>query len=170
MVDLEGEGSEAIHARFELLRKDPQAYLDLTTRMIERDPNSTRGYYARHFGWLALGDYSRALLDLDRYVEIKPSSSVLYSRGHVLMKMGRFHEALDDFRRGETMDPTPFNLTWGPLYESYCHARLGDFDGAIAACEKLFDDQEFEPRDPELPRGTKSDIIAEYRRQAKSQR
>jgi len=101
--------------------------------------------------WLALlqADRERALSLLNAASEMEPDSpSIRYYRGSVLSSLGRFSEAIDDYRAvistGTSHDETSHGKT--PKFDVFARFKLGnalaetnDLDGAIGQWRKLLD-------------------------------
>jgi tetratricopeptide (TPR) repeat protein len=140
--------------------------VDLKTEMIREDQSDPHLYFSRHQGWGRLNRPDLALADLDRAIELRIHPIYFLARGHVLMGLGRNRDALNDFDRGEGLDPEGWLDMWGPLYYAECHARLGNEAAALAACAKLKDDH-WSPGLYGTPEGNKAEVIVEIRRRAR---
>ena len=55
---------EEVKVLHNLLRSDPQHYLQIVNKWIADNPGNSHAYFSRHFAWLELGDPRRALDDL----------------------------------------------------------------------------------------------------------
>jgi len=147
------------------------------TVRIQDDPKDSSSYFSRHQGLLSLGRKATALDDPDAAMALKykalddldvamalKSTAVRYlARGNILATLGRYQDALNDFAKGQTMDPETWDHMWGPLYQASSHAYLGHEQEALAACERLFEDH-WTPGRHGAPRGDKQEVIAEIRR------
>lgn len=72
-----------------------------------------------------LGQASDALSRLDRLIDIGPNHvAALNNRGNMLTKLNRFDEALRDYQRAQSVDPTAAISYWN---ESVCRLLLGDY-------------------------------------------
>lgn len=157
---------EAFLARYDLLRSDPQHYVEMMTDLIRQDVSDASNYFSRHHGWVRLNRPDLALEDLNQAIKLNGHPVEYFARGEVLMNLGRYREALEDFDKGESVDePGHWRDMWGPLYQADCHARLGDEQAALAACAKLNDDH-WAPGLSGTPAGNKAEVIAEIRRRA----
>ena len=135
MLDDTPEGFER---QMELLRRDPRAYIAMIDRELAETPNDSNLYFDRHQGWDSLGDLHRALEDINRAIAIEDDSISRACQGRLLMRLGRYREALAMLARGEAMDtPEQWAGMWGPHYQATCHAHLGEEAEAMAACDKL---------------------------------
>ena|SRR5580692_6480995 len=118
-----------------ILRKDPQHYLQIANAWIRENPENSHAYYDRHQAWMRIGEPRRALDDLNKAIELAPRlrQSSLEARGDVYRHLGEYEKALEDYRRGEAMDPVTWAEGYGLLLQADCHARLGD-ETAASAC------------------------------------
>lgn len=153
-------------ALHKILRSDPQRYLRIVNEWIQDNPENPHAYFDRHFGWMKVGEPLRALEDLTKVIELKPDMVSFLSRGEVHRHLGEYEKALEDFDRGEGIDPVEWRGTaFGPLYQADVHARLGNESAALACCTHLPDDF-WTPGIHGAPSGGKADIAAELRRMA----
>ena len=84
-----------------VLRSDPQRYLQIVNNWINKNPNNSLAYFDRHFAWMKIGKPQLALDDLNTVVELDPDVSAFFSRGLVHRHLGQYEKALADFDRGE---------------------------------------------------------------------
>jgi tetratricopeptide (TPR) repeat protein len=89
------------------------------------------------------------------------------ARGEVHRHLGEYEMALDDFNRGEAIDPEEWekDIVFGLLYQADCHGRLGNEEAALACCERLRDDF-WTPGLNGAPGGGKAEIAAKLRSMA----
>jgi tetratricopeptide (TPR) repeat protein len=154
---------EEVRALHQIMRTDPQRYLQLTSAWINANPNSPHAYFERHFGWLKIGEPQRALEDMNRVIELKPDQFDFFSRGCVYRQLGEYEKAIEDFERGERMCPEAWRDYKLPLlYRADCHARLGDRETALEYCERLPDDF-WTPGMDGTPSGNKAEVAAKLR-------
>ncbi|KAJ7319902.1 hypothetical protein JRQ81_019413 [Phrynocephalus forsythii] len=67
---------------------------------IEGDSDNYLAYYRRATVYLAMGKSKAAIRDLSKVVELKQDfTSARLQRGHLLLKLGKFDEAEEDFKR-----------------------------------------------------------------------
>jgi tetratricopeptide (TPR) repeat protein len=58
-----------------------------------------------------------------------------FSRAHVYRHLGQYEKAIEDFNRGEAIDPKEWHdSAFGPLFQADTHARLGNEAAALACC------------------------------------
>ena len=166
----EPETREEILAFHDLQKDDPRKALEIATRWIKDDPNSSSAYFDRHYSWRDLGEPKRALEDLDRAIELKPDAIYFWSRGDIHRAFGEFEEAMDDYRRGEAIDPAKWEEDAFPLlYQADVYAKLGDEANALDCCARL-PDHFWTPGHNDLPPGCKAEIAEELRRRAAAAR
>ena len=147
-----------------ILRSDPQRYLNIVNKWIQENPENPHAYFDRHFAWMKLGQPLRALEDLTKVIGLKPDMVSFLSRGEVHRHLGEYEKALQDFDRGESIDPIEWKGTaFGPLYQADTHARLGNEAAALACCARLPEDF-WTPGIHGTPGGGKAEIADELRR------
>jgi hypothetical protein len=56
--------AEGILELHQILRNDPQRYLQIVTEWIQQDPRNSHAYYDRHLAWMKLGEPRRAIVDI----------------------------------------------------------------------------------------------------------
>jgi len=158
-----------IDREFQLLRNDPEAYLELTNGFVEQHPDNANAYFARHHAWESLGLPDLALADLDKSLALEDHHTTHGARGRILHGLGRYREAIDAYDRSERLDPTQWEGGFGALFRADCHALLGDESAALADCETMPDDH-WTPGLFGAPAGTKQEVAAELRRRAAAAR
>ncbi len=154
---------EELAERHKLLRADPWKYIELMNGIVERAPNDASEYLSRHFGWVRVGDFDRAMADLNKALELKPGPVAHECRGLLWAGRGQYRAALSDFARAEALDPEYWKGAWGPLYQAHCFAEIGNEEAALTACNKL-PDSHWSPGLDGTPRGNKDEVTAEIRR------
>ena len=118
---------EEVKVPHNLLRSDPQHYLQIVNKWIADNPGNSHAYFSRHFAWLELGDPRRALDDLTVSIQLNPRPVAFWSRGEVYCRIGEYEKALEDFDRAEHIDPAQWvEDAFGLLVQADCHARLGN--------------------------------------------
>ncbi len=150
----------------ELLRTDPERYLRVATDWIDSNPTDSHAYFSRHFAWMRIAEPERALDDLNKVIELDrdPDPISYLSRGEIYRHLGKYEKAIEDFNRGEAINPRQWEGdAMGLLYQADCHARLGDEEAALACCRRLPDDF-WTPGVDGVPRGNKEDIADELKR------
>src|SRR6266481_5306366 len=101
----------------DLLRSDPQSYLELVQEFVRQNPNDWRGYGFRHEAWSELGRHDLALADIDNAIALREPHPLLHLlRGMVLRRLNRHQAAVEEFGRSREMDPESWVHMFGPLY------------------------------------------------------
>jgi tetratricopeptide (TPR) repeat protein len=150
----------------DLLHSDIQRYLQIVNGWIAKNPASSHAYFDRHFAWMQMNEPERAIDDLNRVIDLNPAPVSFLSRGEIYRQLGQYGRALEDFARGESMNPAQWqDDAFGLLYQADCHARLGDEESALACCERLHDDF-WTPGMNNTPKGGKAEIAQRLRQLA----
>lgn len=169
----EPKSPEEVMVLHKLLRSDPQSYLRIVNNWIHENPTNSHAYFDRHFAWMQMGEPRRALEDLSKVIEIDRESDPmsLLSRGEVHRHLGEYKKALEDFDRGEAMNPKQWqeDIVFGLLYQADCHARLGNASAALSCCARL-PNSFWTPGLGGAPAGNKADIADKLRRIASDAR
>lgn len=79
---------EELLALHKILRSDPQRYLRIANRWLADNPNNLSAYFSRHYGWMQIGEPRRALEDLNKVIELRPTPISFLSRGEVYRHLG----------------------------------------------------------------------------------
>jgi tetratricopeptide (TPR) repeat protein len=141
-----------------MLRTDPDGYLDIVNSWINNDPNDMHAYFDRHFAWLHMSKPRLAIEDLSKVIEFNGDLIAFMTRGGVYRILGDHKKALEDFARGEALDPEDWEAAQVTLlYQADSHARLGDEASALACCARLQDDF-WTPGLNGAPAGNKAEI------------
>jgi tetratricopeptide (TPR) repeat protein len=148
--------------QYDLLRSDPEKFLEIAQQFVAQNPDDPTGYFTRHRAWTHLGQMELALADLDRSLALEKHYTTYEARGNLLRRMGRYLEAVADFNTSETLDRETWLGGFGPLFRAECHARLGNLDAALADCATLPDDH-WTPGIHEAPAGNKRDVTTRIR-------
>lgn len=169
----EPKSPEEVMVLHKLLRSDPQSYLRIVNNWIDENPTNSHAYFDRHFAWMQMGEPRRALEDLNKVIEIDRDSDPMsfLSRGEVHRHLGEYEKALEDFNRGEVMNPKQWeeDIVFGLLYQADCHARLGNESAALSCCARLPEDF-WTPGLGGAPAGNKTDIADKLHRIASDAR
>ena len=122
--------AEETLALHQILRSDPQRYLRIVNEWIKENPANIHAYFDRHSAWMRLGEPRLALEDLNTVIDLarEPDPISLFSRGLVYRHLGQYQKALEDFDRGEAIEPKQWeeDVVFGLLYQADPHARLGN--------------------------------------------
>lgn len=155
---------EEVLALHKILRSNPRRYLRIVNKWIEENPRNPHFYFERHWGWMKIGEPHRALDDLNKVIELDPEPVAFRSRGEIYRLLGQYEKALEDFSRGEAIDPKQWkNDVFGVYYQADTYARLGNKAGALSCCTQLPDDF-WTPGIHGAPSGGKAEIADELRR------
>jgi tetratricopeptide (TPR) repeat protein len=163
---------EELSALHKILSADPQRYLRIVNQWILENPKNAGAYFSRHFGWMDIGEPQRALEDLNKAIEhgAEPSSISFLLRGNVYRHLGEYQKALEDYGRGEALDPALWEAdVLGLFYQADAHARLGDEGAALAYCARL-PDGFWTPGLNGAPAGDKTQIADQLRQIAANAR
>ncbi len=146
-------------------RSDPQRYLQIVNEWIRENPSNHNALFNRYQGWMEIGEPQRAIEDLNKVIELKPSQEAFLCRGNVNRYLGEYQKAIEDFARGEGIDSAEWqdDIVIGLLYQADCHAQLGHEDTALAYCARLPEDF-WTPGIGGAPAGDKAEIADELRR------
>jgi tetratricopeptide (TPR) repeat protein len=151
---------------FDLLRSDPQRYLELTHEIVRQNPTDRMAYFVRQQAFSELGHHELALADVDTAIALSESNILLHNlRGLVLRDLNRHQEAVEEFSRGRELDPESWGRIFAPLFRAHSHALLGNLDEALADCAALPEDH-WTPGLFGAPPGTKQEVTEQIRRLA----
>jgi tetratricopeptide (TPR) repeat protein len=155
---------EEVSALGQILRTDPQRYLQIVNDWIAENPNNSHAYFDRHFFWMKLGHPQQALNDLNKAIEIEPEPVAFIMRGEVHRSLGEYENAVVDYARAEALDPEEWQDNgFCLLYQADAHAHLGNEAAALACCARLRDDF-WTPGMNNTPSGGKPEIAEKLRR------
>jgi len=147
-----------------ILRRDPQKYLQIANEWVRKNPENSDAYFDRHFAWMQIGQPRRALDDLSKAIELDPKPADFLARGDVHRHLGEYDKAIEDYDRGEAINPAEWQEhAVGLLFQADCHARLGREEAALACCARLPEDF-WTPGLFGAPAGNKDRIADQLRR------
>jgi tetratricopeptide (TPR) repeat protein len=157
--------AEETLALHKILRSDPQRYLRIVSEWIQENPENSHAYFSRYLGLMKIGEPRLALEDLNKVIKLKPDLLAFMSRGEVYRHLGEYERALEDFARGEAIDPRQWkeDVVFGLLYQADTYARLGNEEAALGCCARLPDDF-WTPGIHGAPGGAKAEIADQLRR------
>jgi tetratricopeptide (TPR) repeat protein len=151
---------------FDLLRSDPQKYLELAHAVVRQNPTDDRAYFCRHQAHSALGQHDLALADIEKTIALREPHPLLHNaRGLVLRELNRHEEAIEEFSRSREIAPEDWAHIFGALFRAHSHALLGNLAEALADCAALRDDH-WTPGLLGAPAGDKNEVTEEIRRLA----
>ncbi len=103
--------------------EDARALLE---KIVEHDPLYPPGFNNLVAHYVALGDYDRATVLVDRVARIEPASAeVAQARGYIAMTQGRIAEAIRQYRRAYEVDSSSSVLR---IFYAIAAMNIGDFD------------------------------------------
>ena len=124
-----------------ILRSDPQRYLKIATDWIRENPDNPNAYFDRHQAWMRIGEPMKALDDLTKSIELRPTQSSHGARADVFRHLGEYQRALEEYKKADDLDPAQWeDDAYGLFLQADTHARLGDEPGVMACCSRLPDD------------------------------
>ena len=151
---------------FDLLRSDPQRYLELAHEVVRQNSEDGHAYFCRHQAHSALGRNDLALADVEKAIALSESHPLLHNaRGVVLRELNRHEEAIEEFSRSREIAPEDWAYIFGALFRAHSHALLGNLHEALADCAALRDDH-WTPGLLGAPAGDKKEVTEEIRRLA----
>lgn len=101
----------------------------LVNEAIEKSPGKHRLYYARALAYLDRKEYSLALKDAEKVLELSPLSFNGYNmRGIVRASLGMYAEAVGDFSVARELNPSDFKNLHN---RGLSYAALGSLESAI---------------------------------------
>jgi tetratricopeptide (TPR) repeat protein len=155
---------EELLALHKILRSDPQRYLRIIDKWIDEDPRNSHAYFSRHFAWMKIGEPRQALDDLNKVIELDPDLVAFRSRGEIYRFLGEYGMALEDFSRGEAIDPKQWeDDAFGVYYQADAYAHLGNELAAVSCCARR-PNYFWTPGVQGAPAGGKAEIAEELRR------
>ena len=152
---------ELIH-QWELFKKDPEKYLELTLLVIADDPNNDNHYFSLHLVLEKLGRLDESHKALDRAFELGEAQkwSRYQARGDLFLKEGRYQDAINAYNEAERGAPIEdWRTGLGPLFRAYCYAQIGDLEAALRDCETLPEDHFTGGFWGRIPGGNKQQVI-----------
>jgi tetratricopeptide (TPR) repeat protein len=144
---------------------DPQRALALCNRYLEQYPGHPHGLFSRHQAWKRLGDFDRALEDINAALASEPDAVSYSSRALVYRELGDHGRAVDDLTRARLLGEQDWVESLDPLFRADSFARLGRLEQALADCELIPEDH-WAPAFYGLPGGDKRQFIDQIRQRA----
>jgi tetratricopeptide (TPR) repeat protein len=147
-----------------ILRDDPNRYLQIVNEWIANDPSDASAYFDRHYAWKRLEKLDLALSDINKSIELEPDPIAFLSRAQVYRQIGDHEKALEDYSRIEREDPVLWRENWlGLLYQADSYAHLGNLGDALR-CWELLPNDFWTPGMNDAPPGNKMEIQEELLR------
>ena len=132
-------------------------------------PDDPLGLFSRFQAWMKLGEFRKALRDINRVLELDPNSGGYSSRAQLFRAMDDQARAVEDLNRAREFDEKEWQTSFDPHFRADSLARLGRLEEALADCAFIRDDH-WMPGVLGLPRGNKAEFIAEIKRRAAAAR
>lgn len=104
----------------------------LWSQVIEVHPRSEWAYMSRGIYFAEIGNYQKALLDLNKSIELRPFAQSLYERGLILEKTS-LALAMNDYQQSILIDS---NFAKSHMNIGVINAKNGDFEAAIRSFQK----------------------------------
>lgn len=162
-------GPKELDDAFNLRRQNPQKALEINESYLRNHPDDPDGLFSRFQTLVDLGEYDKALDDINRVVEIEPNAGGYSARGHFFHETGNYERAVEDLTRSKELDNYGWATSLDPHFRADCYARMGRLEEALADCAFIPDDHRM-PAVFGLPGGDKQQFIAEIKRRAQAAR
>ena len=157
---------DELHEFYRLLRTDPKQFLLLVEQYLQRYPDDPAGYDMRADAWEVLGQFGRALDDMNESISRRPTPWAFQHRALIYRAMGRYEDAIGDLNSFEAMAPEEWRGSFAPLFRADCHASLGNEMAALADCDQL-PHNHWTPGMYGTPAGNRQSVIQEIKRRAR---
>ena len=108
---------------------DPLAHRDIRrySEAIERNPKNARAFVARGGTRALVGDYDKAMADLDAAIALDPRDAEAFnSRAFIHFRLGRFASAIAEYDRAIALNPRNAEALFG---RGAARLRMNDQDG-----------------------------------------
>lgn len=140
--------------------RDYERPLEICDRYCEEHPTDPEGYSSRCKLHQLMDEHGQALTDFNLVLRHtpRPNAGHFAIRAQILMRLGRWHEALPDLDRVEQMDEDDWFGDYNRLQRAKCHLMLGDLDAAEAECDRIADDYTY-PGFMDKLAGSKFDVL-----------
>lgn len=158
-------GAKELDDAFNCRRHDPQKALAINNSYLRDHPDDPDGLFSRFQTLVDLGAYDRALVDINRVLEIDSNAGGYSARGQFFHEIGDYQRAIEDLTLSKKLDDYGWVTSLDPHYRADCFAKLGRLDEALADCALIPDDH-WMPSISGLPGGNKEQFIAEIKRRA----
>jgi adenylate cyclase len=117
---------------------------ELSLRAIATDRTDTRAWVLRTMAFYYNNRLEEALEAIAELQRIEPNHVAARGwRGVVLIALGRQEEALAELDQGIALDPSGRDIAFLLRQKCKAYSFLGQYEKAIAACEKSATDQQF---------------------------
>ncbi len=110
-------------------KRDLKDDIDRWTRILEKDPNDVAAMIRRGIAYTSAGNILLARKDLDRAIELAPTSAKAFdARGDLEITLNRLEPAVSDFSRAIQFNP---NSGWSYYQRGRAYEMLKQFEPAI---------------------------------------
>ncbi|GHT04510.1 hypothetical protein AGMMS49525_10950 [Bacteroidia bacterium] len=125
------ESAYCIQNKFELAIDDCNKAIDITSIKYSR---KEMNYYLRGCAKNELSDYSGALEDFDKSIDLDPNDkNVWFWKAECLFELKRYTEAINAYDKATELDSN-YQVAWSN--EGYTYMEMKDYDKAVFAYEK----------------------------------
>lgn len=146
-----------------LYKTDPPQYLALCNEIVRQHPNNPDVYVGRHTAWMRVGQFDKALEDLNKAINLNPDGLLFGARGQLLYQMGRIDDAIKDLDKADELNPMEWEEAFSPVYRAQCHAQLGNLEAALKDCRRI-NPQHWTPGVHGMLKGDRTEITAQIMR------
>jgi tetratricopeptide (TPR) repeat protein len=146
LVDEDGDSEIYIKKEYYDAIRKGDAYLDdgdydkaiaEITKVLQSDPNFSKGYYLRGMAYFEKKDFAAATADFAEAIRLNPDSlNGYYLRGAAYTESKDFDRAIEDFNKAIQLDPTS---EIGYAGRSHVYYEKKDYDSAIADYSKVIE-------------------------------
>lgn len=123
--------------KISLAKLDFEKTIEINTKLIKENPDSSIYYTNRFYAYFELKDYKNGLQDITKAIEISPKNDIFYGhRGMLHIEMKNYKEAFRDFNIAIKLNPI---LPIFYYFRGVIKKEIGYMDGA---CEDWMLNQE----------------------------
>lgn len=109
-------GPKELDDAFNTRLRDPQKALEINNAYLRDHPDDPDGLFSRFQTFSDLGEYDKALADINRVLEIDPNSGGYSARGQMFHEIGNYERAIEDFTRARELDEEDWKTSLDPRY------------------------------------------------------
>jgi tetratricopeptide (TPR) repeat protein len=111
---------------------DIQQALEKYTQAIQEAPDQAKPYVDRANAYIAMGQYDKAITDLDQALKFEPQNTAyLVQRGYIQLSLKQSDMAIADFSKAIEIDP---KFTKAFVYRAITNFRNDAFQPALDDC------------------------------------
>ena len=115
--------------------RNPKRAFELESRHVAAYPEDSTGYFHRHFSWIRLGAYDKAMQDCETAIRPNAKPVMFMARGDLYRLLGDHARAVEDFTRARDLNYEDWLTSFGPHHRAGSLARLGRLEDALADCD-----------------------------------